>query len=47
MAALYPAPVDYLYFVSKNDGAHVFSKDMKTHNHFVTTYQRSKNSKKQ
>jgi len=47
MAALYPAPVDYLYFVSRNDGTHVFSKDMKTHNHFVTTYQRSKNSKKQ
>ena len=46
MAALYPAPVDYLYFVSRNDGAHVFSKDMKTHNHFVATYQRSKNSKK-
>ncbi|MCX5809210.1 MAG: endolytic transglycosylase MltG [Proteobacteria bacterium] len=46
MAALYPAPVDYLYFVSRNDGTHVFSKDMKTHNHFVATYQRSKNSKK-
>ncbi len=47
IAALHPAPVDYLYFVSKNDGTHVFSKDMKTHNHFVTMYQRSKNSKKQ
>jgi UPF0755 protein len=47
MAALYPAPADYLYFVSRNDGTHVFSKDMKTHNHFVATYQRSKNSKKQ
>ncbi len=47
LAALYPAPVDYLYFVSRNDGTHVFSKDIKTHNNFVTTYQRSKNSKKQ
>ena len=47
LAALYPAPVDYLYFVSRNDGTHVFSKDMKTHNHFVTMYHRSKNSKKQ
>lgn len=47
MAALYPAPVDYLYFVSRNDGTHVFSKDMTTHNRFVNTYQRNKNTKKQ
>ena len=46
MAVLYPAPVDYLYFVSRNDGTHVFSKDMKTHSNFVAMYQRSKNSKK-
>jgi len=47
MAALYPAPVDYLYFVSRNDGTHAFSKDMGTHNRFVKTYQRNKNTKKQ
>lgn len=47
MAALYPAPVDYLYFVSRNDGTHAFSKDMTTHNRFVETYQRNKNTKKQ
>jgi UPF0755 protein len=46
-AALYPASVDYLYFVSKNDGTHVFSKDMDEHNRFVAQYQRSKNAKKQ
>jgi len=46
MAALYPAQVDYLYFVSKNDGTHVFSKDMKEHNRFVAMYQRGKNTKK-
>ncbi|HNQ46581.1 MAG TPA: endolytic transglycosylase MltG [Syntrophorhabdus sp.] len=46
-AALYPASVDYLYFVSKNDGTHVFSRDMDQHNRFVTLYQRSKNAKKQ
>lgn len=46
MAALNPAQTEYLYFVSTNDGAHVFSKDMKMHNRYVTTYQRSKNSKK-
>lgn len=47
MAALYPAPVDYIYFVSRNDGTHVFSKDIATHRHFVNIYQRTKNTKKQ
>lgn len=46
-AALYPAAVDYLYFVSRNDGTHVFSRDMKDHNRFVTLYQRNKQTKKQ
>jgi UPF0755 protein len=46
-AALYPASVDYLYFVSKNDGTHVFSRDMDEHNRFVALYQRNKNAKKQ
>ncbi|HON86328.1 MAG TPA: endolytic transglycosylase MltG [Syntrophorhabdaceae bacterium] len=44
-AALNPAPVDYLYFVSKNDGTHVFSKDMREHNRFVYLYQRAKKQK--
>lgn len=44
-AALNPAPVDYLYFVSKNDGSHVFSKDMREHNRFVYLYQRAKKQK--
>ncbi|OPX98755.1 MAG: putative aminodeoxychorismate lyase [Syntrophorhabdus sp. PtaB.Bin006] len=47
MAALHPASVDYLYFVSKNDGTHVFSKDMNDHNRYVAMYQRAKNAKKQ
>jgi UPF0755 protein len=47
MAVLYPASVDYLYFVSKNDGTHAFSKDMKDHNRYVVMYQRAKQSKKQ
>jgi UPF0755 protein len=46
-AALYPAQADYLYFVSKNDGTHVFSRDMKDHNRFVAMYQRVKHTKKQ
>jgi UPF0755 protein len=31
LAALYPAEVDYLYFVAKNDGSHVFSKTYNEH----------------
>lgn len=30
-AALYPENVDYLYFVAKNDGSHVFTKTYKDH----------------
>ncbi len=44
-AVLYPAQVNYLYFVSKNDGTHVFSEDMRTHNNYVLMYQRAKNKK--
>ncbi len=40
MAALYPAQSDALYFVSRNDGSHVFSRHIEEHNHFVTMYQR-------
>jgi len=39
LAALYPAPVDYLYFVSKKDGSHQFSSNLKSHNEAVATYQ--------
>jgi UPF0755 protein len=31
-AALYPAKVPYLYFVSKNDGTHYFSNTLSEHN---------------
>jgi UPF0755 protein len=30
-AALYPAHTDYLYFVARNDGTHVFSRSFKEH----------------
>jgi UPF0755 protein len=46
MAVLNPAPVDYLFFVAKNDGTHVFSKDMNEHSKNVGMYQRSKTVKK-
>ncbi|MEO5656515.1 MAG: endolytic transglycosylase MltG [Nitrospiria bacterium] len=39
-AALYPAPVDYLFFVSKNDGTHQFSRSLREHNAAVDRYQR-------
>ncbi len=34
-AALYPAETDFLYFVSNNDGTHVFSKTYGEHNNWV------------
>lgn len=44
-AALYPAPVSYLYFVSKNDGSHVFSISLGEHNQAVKSYQSSRQNR--
>jgi UPF0755 protein len=38
-AAARPDPVDYLYFVSRNDGSHVFARTLSEHNRNVQTYQ--------
>jgi UPF0755 protein len=38
-AALHPAPVKYLYFVSKNDGTHYFSSTLAEHQKAVARYQ--------
>jgi len=40
-AALKPASVDYLYFVSDNNGRHVFSKTLEEHNRAVAAYRHS------
>ena len=38
-AAARPADVDYLYFVSRNDGTHVFASSLDEHNRNVFTWQ--------
>ncbi len=45
-AVLHPATTDTLYFVSKNDGTHQFSKTLSEHNHAVEKYQRNNSEKK-
>jgi UPF0755 protein len=47
-AVLYPADVNYLYFVSRNDRTHHFSSTLEEHNRAVVKYQRkSKKGKKE
>lgn len=44
LAAVRPAEVDYLYFVSKNDGSHYFSRTLKEHSRAVNRYQKRRRS---
>lgn len=46
LAALYPKDVDYLYFVSMNNGYHKFSSTMREHNKAVQLYQKSRRSRR-
>ena len=43
LAALNPAPVPHLFFVSKNDGSHYFSSSLQEHNRAVSKYQMKNN----
>lgn len=47
MAALYPANVPYLYFVSNNDGTHNFSVTAKEHEIAVESYRQKKLEEKE
>jgi UPF0755 protein len=38
-AAVHPAPVDFLYFVSRNDGSHEFARTLEEHNRNVQKWQ--------
>jgi UPF0755 protein len=38
-AAVRPAPVPYVYFVSRNDGTHAFASSLDEHNRNVSAYQ--------
>jgi UPF0755 protein len=44
-AALYPASVEYLYFVARNDGTHHFSTNLAAHNQAILKYQINKQTK--
>jgi UPF0755 protein len=44
-AAVAPAEVDYLYFVSKNNGTHYFSETLEEHNMAINLYQRKNNKR--
>jgi UPF0755 protein len=44
-AVVQPAQTDYLYFVSRNDGTHVFSSSYRDHLNAVNRFQRRRRSK--
>jgi UPF0755 protein len=47
LAALYPEPVDYLFFVAQGDGSHYFSNDYGAHEKAVGRYRSNNIAKRQ
>ena len=45
-AVLQPVETDFLFFVSRNDGSHQFSRTLRDHNRAVNTYQRARKTRK-
>src|SRR5215469_7908933 len=39
-AALYPTPTNYLYFVARKDGSHIFSRSLKEHDRAIASLRR-------
>jgi len=46
LAALQPEPTDFLYFVSRNQGTHVFSKNYRDHTNAVRRFQLNRAARK-
>jgi UPF0755 protein len=46
-AAVLPADADYLYFVSRNDGSHRFSRTLAEHNRAVALFRKSESEKEE
>ncbi len=44
-AVLYPDDTNYLYFVSKNDGSHYFSRSLEEHNRHVAAFQKKRTAR--
>jgi len=40
-AALYPTPTDYLYFVARKDGSHIFSRTLKEHDRAIASLRKA------
>lgn len=45
LAAIEPEATEFLYFVSRNDGTHVFSKTLQEHNQAVADFQKSRRAR--
>ena len=42
LATLYPANIDYLYFVARGDGSHIFSSNLEKHNQAISEIKKNR-----